>query len=93
MAEITLVYTGPLAECGLSGKAGRSYLVRPLEPFAADPGDVDYLLGKFPGVVKLFEPESEPKEPRRARHPAPKDTKPAASGFGDASEIESGTDD
>ncbi len=80
MSEITLVYTGPLDECGLEGKGGRSYLVRPLEPFVVDPEDAAWFLGKFPGIVRPFEseelaaPEPEPQgKKHRARNAAPDD--------------------
>ena len=80
MSENTLVYTGPLDECGFTGPVtGLSYVARPHEPFVVDPSDADKLLTKWPTWLKLSaaEPiveaapeqvEPEVQEKRRARY-------------------------
>lgn len=85
MSETTLVYTGPLDECGFTGPVtGHAYVVHPLEPFVVDPSDADKLLMKWPTVLKPFvaeqteaapeQVEPEPQEKRRARYPKAEDS-------------------
>ena len=75
MSENTLVYTGPLDECGFTGPVtGHAYVARPLEPFVVDPADADRLLAKWPTWLKLSveaapeQGEPEVQEKRRARY-------------------------